>query len=146
MKWILILDFIISISRDLFSYMSSLSLHPTHHSFPPFLISSLAFFLSLTSLFRAHPPHSLYPSTGQSLSSPLRKLFLDDTDNDTDCEERNSSVLDGTLKDMMEGVPSDVMNEVDSENAAIGGALVDSLYSNHRALADVFQFFDCNNR
>ena len=57
------------------------------------------------------------------------------------------ATVDGTERDLKEGPgPFDSMNEVDSENAAIGGALVDSLYSNHRVLADVFQFFDSNNR
>ena len=43
--------------------------------------------------------------------------------------------------------PENTLNtEIDNGNAAIGGALIDCLYLHHERLAEVFRFFDKDNR
>ena len=39
-----------------------------------------------------------------------------------------------------------VNTEIDNGHAAIGGALIDCLYLHHERLAEVFRFFDKDNR
>ena len=43
--------------------------------------------------------------------------------------------------------PENTVNaEIDNGHAAIGGALIDCLYLHHERLAEVFRFFDKDNR
>lgn len=44
-------------------------------------------------------------------------------------------------------LPENTVNtEIDNGHAAIGGALIDCLYLHHERLAEVFRFFDKDNR
>ena len=145
----------LSLSPTLSFFLSpSLSLSPTlslslslshfslsYFSLPLFLCYILTQFNSLSfSLL------SLWLSLSLSCFSPteilptssLQKLLLDDLRNEEDQKELdakdNATVL--TEND----------SAIESDSAAIGLALVDSLYSYHKRLAEVFQYFDTNNR
>ena len=93
---------------------------------------SLCLSLSLSVTFLLFPPTEILPT------SSLQKLLLDDLRNEEDQNELDT-------KDNVT-VITENDSAVESDTAAIGLALVDSLYSYHKRLAEVFQFFDSNNR
>ena len=151
----LILSFslLISLLISLSHYLSLSHSLLISQSLPPslYLSLTLSVFLSLSHslcLFNSLSlPHFLsftfslfcFVLTEILPSSSLQKLLFDDLRN----EDEDKFELD--IKDNVT-VLTENNSAVESDSAAIGLALVDSLYSYHKRLAEVFQFFDSNNR